>query len=226
MKNLTKYIIFTVVLGVLTWSFTSLTYFETTININDQEMNNQEIWKDIPKLSGEYQASTFGNIKSLERIVHRKTKGNLKVKERILKGDALINGYPTINIHRKAISIHILIAKTFILNPENKPQVNHKNGIKTDNRVVNLEWNTSSENLQHALDNGLRSPAWIGITGKNHPRSKSVVQLSKNNVLIREFESTTQASITTGINRKAITNCLNGASKTSGSYKWKFKLII
>ena len=78
---------------------------------------------------------------------------------KVLKPGIFGHGYELICIHylgkRKTLNLHRLIAKLFIPNPDNKPCINHKNGIKTDNRVENLEWCTYSENMVHATKNGL-----------------------------------------------------------------------
>jgi len=71
---------------------------------------------------------------------------------RIMKPHKKPNGYLKINMKGlKTRHVHRIIAQTFIPNPENKPQINHKNGIKTDNRVLNLEWCTGAENIQHGI---------------------------------------------------------------------------
>ena len=102
-------------------------------------------------LNGFYQASDLGRIKSIAR---KGTKGGI-LKQRTKNGYCIID--LTKNMKKTTHLVHRIIAKTFIPNPQNKTEINHKNGIKTDNNINNLEWCTPSENKKHAWDNGLRS---------------------------------------------------------------------
>ena len=130
----------------------------------------KEIWKDIYFIEngivydyrGLYQVSDLGRIKSLTKtIYHYNGYGyyNHKLPEKILT-PVNRNGYNRIRLYKnkkyKTFSIHKLVALMFIPNPENKPQINHINGIKKDNRAENLEWCTGSENCKHAWDVGLK----------------------------------------------------------------------
>lgn len=119
----------------------------------------EEIWKDIPKWEGKYQASNSGRIKSLPKTVTLHHGGVYTTSERILKPRTSKEGYCFVALFngetRKDIQIHILIARTFIDNPYNKKEVNHIDGVKSNNIVGNLEWATHAENVKHGYKSGL-----------------------------------------------------------------------
>lgn len=118
-----------------------------------------EIWKDIDKLDGYFQISNTGRLRSIDRIIEYTDGRNY-----LYKGKEYFPSYnrgyciQTLNLNGKAIPVkfHRLVAEAFIPNPNNLPQINHKDGNKKNNCVENLEWCNASHNLYHAFKTGLR----------------------------------------------------------------------
>lgn len=122
-------------------------------------MSTEIEWKDIPGYEGLYQVSDGGEVKSLQRVVIRKNGRRMPVTESMVSQIIDSSGYRSICLHRSGkrstARIHKLVAIVFIGDCQAKAEVNHKNGIKTDNRLSNLEYCTRSENVQHAYDTHL-----------------------------------------------------------------------
>jgi len=120
-----------------------------------------ENWKDIKGYEGAYQVSDLGNVKSLDRKVKSRYDGGRKVFGVTLKQGFDKDGYRVVKLKKHQYSdsqrVHRLVCIAFLDNYEDKPQVNHKNGIKDDNVLGNLEWATLSENRIHAYDTGLQN---------------------------------------------------------------------
>lgn len=116
-----------------------------------------EEWKDIDGYEGYYQVSNIGRVRSLDRIVPGYHTDSFTVHGRILKPIKCINGYDQVQLHKfgtsKPVLIHRLVAKAFIPNPDNLPEVNHKDENTQNNNVSNLEWCTSKYNANYGTRN-------------------------------------------------------------------------
>ena len=110
-----------------------------------------EIWKDIKDYEGIYQASSFGNLRSL----NYKRTGRVQVLKPAMDNKGYLRTALMKNGVLKTVKVHRVVLQTFVANPENKPQVNHINGIKNDNIVENLEWTDNRQNQIHAINLGL-----------------------------------------------------------------------
>lgn len=168
-------------------------------NKENNLIDGMEEWKNIPKYDG-YQVSTFGRVKSKQRHIFN-GKAFFISKEKILKPNTIKKGYLQVDLKvnkkRNLMQVHRLVAITFIENPKNLPQVNHINGIKSDNRVENLEWCDNSMNQLHAYKIGLNKRS--DKAGKQ----KRKVVLTSSNGEIKLFDSIASTCAFLGINNNS-----------------------
>ena len=185
----------------------------------------KEIWKSITGFEGLYEVSSLGKVRSLPRYVACKNNSNRFINGKILNPSVSHDGYKYVDLSNKCIKyrfkIHRLIAISFIDNPKNNPQINHKDGNKLNNNVSNLEWCTNSENQKHAHLIGIKKTPIVAISGENNPNNKPIVQISLDGRILNKFYSATEAMKITNINRGHIRSVCLGKRKTAGGYKWK-----
>lgn len=171
-----------------------------------------EVWKDVFGFEGIYQVSNLGHVRSIAREVTNNV-ATYFVNEKILKDSKSANGYLKVDLYangkRKTCYVHRLVAQAFLPNPEELTYVNHKNEVKADNRLSNLEWCTAQYNNEYS-----------DIYSSQRRR---VLQLSKNMSVINTYASQSEAERKTGISQGDISKCCLGKRKTAGGYIWKFK---
>lgn len=222
--------------------------FYVDYNTEEKGMSMQELWKDLKRFDNLYQVSNKGRVRSL---IHNVI---LKPANIAYRNQEKSNGYQVVNIKKKIYYVHRLVAEEFIPNPDNLPQINHKDGNKQNNNVENLEWCTNSENMSHAYRLGLicrtkskcskNQEKWREIFGKKYhatkantifkeqwfkekyikPNQKAIIQLDKNGNKIKEWESMKLAGEKLNISKQNISACCRGIRKTAGGFIWKYKI--
>ena len=186
-------------------------------------MKVNEIWKPVVGFEGFYEVSNYGRVKSLQRL-RRNRYGVFIVEEKILKQLTLTKGYLGVRLYKnnkgKTFKVHRLVAEAFIPNPDNLACVNHKDEIKTNNMVDNLEWCTSKYNTNYGTCNKRK-----GLNNRNNSLSKPVIQYKLNGEFVAEDPSICESERITGIRQPTITKCCKGQRKNAGGYIWKYKEV-
>lgn len=170
-----------------------------------------EVWRDIDGYDGNYQVSNYGNVRSLDRIVHGTNdyfqKGKKLAKSNDGRYDFVKISYNGI---RKNQYIHILVATYFVDNPNNYKCINHKDENKRNNRFDNLEWCTKKYNANYGERNSKISKKL----------SRKVARI-KNGEIDKIYNSQTEVK-KDGFLQSQVSKCCNGLLKTHKGYQWKF----
>lgn len=185
----------------------------------------QEIWKDIKDYEGLYQISNLGNVKVLDRKI--KNNYNYFVrKEKILKlcvskKDGYVYVCLTKNNKGKTVKVHRLVAKAFIPNPNNLPQVNHKDEDKTNNCVDNLEWCTSLYNNNYGTRNNKLYNKTSFKKGYKPKSCKKIEKYSFDGILLDTYFSIREAGRKNNFSASSIYRCCEGKIKCR-NFIWKY----
>lgn len=188
-------------------------------------------WRDVVGYEGYLEVSDTGLIRSVEREVRHRNNSTMRIKSREIKSHPDPKGYlkvrTSIDKEKTSIKVHRAVAEAFIPNPDNKSQVDHIDGNKTNNSVSNLRWTTNRENFDYSVTNGLRENSYKALEDARDSEvrlahlaesirrrcSKKTYCYDKNMNLLAEYNSNEEAA-------KAVDGCQSGVSGCCCG-KWK-----
>lgn len=165
----------------------------------------KELWRPVQDYEHLYEVSNIGRLR--------------RINGKIQKIQKTVFGYGRVTLYNKGpykkIHIHRVVAKAFIENPNNKPEVNHIDGNKLNNVVTNLEWVTKSENRKHAFKIGLQK----GKAGRLNPMAKKVINTNTGQI----WECASECAKENNINYSTLRNRLNGCHYNRTNFKYLTK---
>jgi hypothetical protein len=167
----------------------------------------EEIWKDIKGYEGIYQVSNLGRVYSL---ISKKVLT-------VFKTDT----YVKVNLKRKSYNVHRLVSVAFIPNPKNKPQVNHIDGDKHNNKINNLEWVTAKENVEHAIKNGFIDNTKKAHYGTGHPLSKKIYRYDLEGNFIDSWDYIRECAIKLSLSENQISRVINKENGSCGGFQFR-----
>jgi hypothetical protein len=174
-----------------------------------------EEWTEIKGYEGLYAISSFGRVKNLYTYNWAES---IKA-QRFPKNGYLLVSLWKDNKEKKKL-VHRLVAQAFVPNPGDKRTVNHKKGIKTDNRYHQLEWATQGENAKHSYDELGRkcNPS----KGSNHFRSKKVIKYDLNGKFVNAYNTVSEAAKSVNTSSTHISGACSGKYKIVKGFKWEY----
>ena len=177
----------------------------------------KEQWKPIEGTGGVYEVSNTGKIRSIDF--------RMTGKPNVLRQQLDHKGYARVRVKKKGFpyttfKIHRIVAEAFVPNPDNKPQVNHINGDKTDNRAENLEWVTNQENVDHAMGNNLWGNVLAASSKVNEQRKTAIVAINIKTGERTYFPSMSEAE--RALKTKHINAVIKGERKQANGYRFEY----
>lgn len=196
-------------------------------NLNIEDIENEE-WKPIPNYELIYYCSNLGRIKSIDKFV--KNNGTDVFKKSFIKSQNLYKGYCRVDLNKKSLLAHRIVGLVWLKNFKDSLEINHKSGIKTDNRVLNLECVTHQENMSHAVKTGLigkgEKHSGYGKVSPNrggkNTQAISVIQYSTNGEYLKKWDCMNDVERDLKISACNITGCCKLKYKTAGGFQWRF----